>query len=191
LSFSQHRVSFAHGAWRGLFDRLNKLKPFLEGIRMAKEWKSKLKEGDPAPAFKASASGGEVSLAEFRGRHVVLYFYPKDDTPGCTKEACAFRDQFAEFRKKGAAVLGVSVDSVKSHAKFAEKFSLPFTLLSDADRKIVEAYGVWGEKQFMGRKYMGTNRVTFLIGPDGRIKKIWPKVKPEEHATEVLAALKS
>ncbi len=158
---------------------------------MAKEWKSKLKEGDPAPAFKASASGGEVSLAEFRGRHVVLYFYPKDDTPGCTKEACAFRDQFAEFRKKGAAVLGVSVDSVKSHAKFAEKFSLPFTLLSDADRKIVEAYGVWGEKQFMGRKYMGTNRVTFLIGPDGRIKKIWPKVKPEEHATEVLAALKS
>ena len=152
----------------------------------------KLKEGDTAPPFKASTNGGgEVSLSEFRGKHVVLYFYPKDDTPGCTKEACAFRDHFAEFKKKGAVVLGVSVDPAKSHDKFVKKYKLPFTLLSDVDRRIVEAYGVWGEKQFMGRKYMGTNRVTFLIGPDGRIKKIWPKVKPEEHAEEVLAALES
>jgi thioredoxin-dependent peroxiredoxin len=152
----------------------------------------KLKEGDKAPAFKASTNGGgEVSLAEFKGKHVVLYFYPRDDTPGCTREACAFRDHFAEFRKEGAIVLGVSVDPAKSHDKFVKKYQLPFALLSDEDRKIVEAYGVWGEKQFMGRKYMGTNRVTFLIGPDGRIKQIWPKVKPEEHAEEVLAALES
>ena len=152
----------------------------------------KLKEGDKAPEFTAPTSGGgSVSLSDFKGKHVVLYFYPRDDTPGCTKEACAFRDHFAVFKKKGAVVLGVSVDSVKSHDKFASKFKLPFTLVSDEDKKIVEAYGVWGEKQFMGRKYLGTHRVTFLIGPDGRIKKIWPHVKPEEHAGEVLAALGS
>jgi len=151
-----------------------------------------LKEGDPAPPFKASTNGGgEVSLAEFKGKHVVLYFYPRDDTPGCTKEACAFRDHFAEFKTKGAVVLGVSVDPAKSHDKFVKKYKLPFTLLADEDKKIVAAYGVWGEKRFMGRKYMGTHRVTFLIGPDGRIKKIWPKVKPEEHAEEVLAALET
>lgn len=152
----------------------------------------KLKEGDTAPSFKASTNGGgEVSLAELKGRHVVLYFYPRDDTPGCTKEACAFRDHFAGFKTKGAVVLGVSVDPAKSHDKFVKKYKLPFTLLADEDRKIVAAYGVWGQKQFMGRKYMGTNRVTFLIGPDGRIKKIWPKVKPEEHAEEVLAAIET
>jgi peroxiredoxin Q/BCP len=157
---------------------------------MAKEIELTLKEGDKAPAFKAATNGGgTLSLAELKGQHVVLYFYPKDDTPGCTKEACAFRDDFAAFKKKGAVVLGVSTDPVKSHGKFVDKFKLPFTLLADEDKKIVEAYGVWGEKTFMGRKYMGTNRVTFLIGPDGRIKKIWPKVKPEEHAAEVLAAL--
>ena len=150
----------------------------------------KLKEGDKAPDFTtATNGGGRVSLAEFKGKHVILYFYPKDDTPGCTKEACAFRDHFAEFKKNGAVVLGVSTDSAKSHDKFVEKFKLPFTLLADEDKQIVEAYGVWGEKQFMGRKYVGTHRVTFLIGPDGRIKRIWPKVKPEEHAAEVLAAL--
>ena len=157
---------------------------------MAKEIELKLREGDPAPAFTAATSGGgKISLADFKGKNVVLYFYPKDDTPGCTKEACSFRDHFAELKKKGAIVLGVSPDSVKSHDKFVEKFKLPFTLLSDDDKKIVEAYGVWGEKSFMGRKYMGTHRVTFLIAPDGTIKKIWPKVKPEEHAAEVLAAL--
>ena len=157
---------------------------------MAKEIELKLKEGDVAPAFTvATNGGGRISLADFKGKNVVLYFYPRDDTPGCTKEACAFRDHFAGFRKKGAVVLGVSIDPVKSHDKFVEKFKLPFTLLADEDKKIVQAYGVWGEKSFMGRKYMGVARVTFLIGPDGRIKKIWPTVKPEEHAEEVLAEL--
>ncbi len=149
-----------------------------------------LKEGDKAPSFTAATNGGgKISLADFKGQNVVLYFYPKDDTPGCTKEACSFRDNFEEFRKRGAVVLGVSTDAVKSHDKFIEKFKLPFTLLADDEKKIVEAYGVWGEKKFMGRKYMGTHRVTFLIGKDGRIKKIWPKVKPDEHVAEVLAAL--
>ena len=157
---------------------------------MAKELELKLKEGDAAPGFSAATSGGgTLSLDELKGKNVILYFYPKDDTSGCTKEACAFRDDFAEFRKKGAVVLGVSTDSVKSHDKFVNKYKLPFTLLADEEKKIVEAYGVWGEKSFMGRKYKGTHRVTFLIGPDGHIKKIWPKVKPEEHADEVLAAI--
>ena len=157
---------------------------------MAKEIELKLKEGDVAPKFSvATSGGGKISLADYKGQNVILYFYPKDDTPGCTKEACAFRDYFAEFKKKGTVVLGVSPDSVKSHDKFVDKFKLPFTLLSDEDKKIVEAYGVWGEKTFMGRKYQGVYRVTFLIGPDGRIKKIWPAVKPDEHAEEVLAEL--
>jgi peroxiredoxin Q/BCP len=157
---------------------------------MATELKLKLSEGDPAPKFTAPTNGGgTVSLSDFKGKHVILYFYPKDDTPGCTKEACGFRDQWAAFKRKGAVVLGVSVDPVKAHDKFVAKFDLPFPLLADTDKKIVEGYGVWGEKTFMGRKYLGTNRVTFLIGPDGRIKKIWPKVKPEEHAAEVLAEL--
>ena len=150
----------------------------------------KLKEGDKAPTFTvATSGGGKISLAEYLGKNVILYFYPRDDTPGCTKEACAFRDGFADFKKKGAVIFGVSPDSVKSHDKFVEKFKLPFTLLADEDKKIVEAYGVWGEKSFMGKKYLGVYRVTFLIGPDGKIKKIWPIVKPEEHAAEVLAAL--
>ena len=157
---------------------------------MPKELELKLKEGDPAPAFTVETSGGgKLSLADYLGQNVILYFYPKDDTPGCTKEACAFRDGYADFQKRGAVVFGVSTDPVKAHDKFVKKFDLPFTLLADVDKKIVEAYGVWGEKVFMGRKYQGTHRVTFLIGPDGRIKKIWPKVKPEEHAAEVLAAL--
>jgi thioredoxin-dependent peroxiredoxin len=157
---------------------------------MAKEIELKLKEGDPAPDFTAATQGGgKVSLADYKGRNVILYFYPKDDTPGCTKEACAFRDHYALFEQKGAVVLGVSTDPVKSHQKFVAKFHLPFTLLADDEKQIVQAYGVWGQKSFMGRKYLGTHRVTFLIGPDGRIKKIWTKVKPEEHAQEVLAAL--
>ena len=157
---------------------------------MAKELELKLKEGDTAPDFSAPTNGGgTLSLSELKGKHVILYFYPRDDTPGCTKEACAFRDHFASFKKKGALVLGVSVDPIKAHDKFVEKFKLPFPLLADEQRKIVEAYGVWGQKSFMGRRYMGTHRVTFLIGPEGRIKKIWPKVKPEDHAAEVLAAL--
>ena len=157
---------------------------------MAKAPELKLKEGDAAPDFTVSTSGGgRVSLTEFKGRNVILYFYPRDDTPGCTKEACAFRDHFAEFKKRGAVVLGVSIDPVKSHDKFVAKFKLPFTLLADEDKTMVQAYGVWGQKSFMGRKYLGTHRVTFLIGPDGKIKRIWPTVKPEEHAEEVMAAL--
>jgi thioredoxin-dependent peroxiredoxin len=157
---------------------------------MGKPIELKLKEGDLAPGFTANTNGGgKVSLSDFKGKHVILYFYPRDNTPGCTKEACAFRDEYAAFKKKGAVVLGVSTDSPKSHDGFAEKYQLPFTLLADEDKKIVQAYGAWGEKSFLGRKYQGTYRVTFLIGPDGRIKQIWPSVKPAEHAREILAAL--
>ena len=157
---------------------------------MAKAIELKLKVGDVAPKFSAATSGGgKISLADFKGQNVILYFYPRDDTPGCTTEACAVRDHFADFQKKGAIIFGVSTDTVKSHDKFVTKFKLPFTLLADEAKTIVEAYGVWGEKSFMGRKYLGIYRVTFLIGPDGKIKNIWPLVKPEEHAAEVLAAL--
>jgi peroxiredoxin Q/BCP len=157
---------------------------------MAKEAPLKLKEGDPAPDFKAKISGGgEVSLSDFKGKPVVLYFYPRDDTPGCTVEACEFRDEYSVLKRKGVVVLGVSADTIKSHDKFAAKFSLPFPLVADDEKKIVGAYGVWGEKSFMGRKYMGIFRVTFLIKPDGRIARIWPKVKPEGHAKEVIAAI--
>jgi peroxiredoxin Q/BCP len=159
---------------------------------MAKELELKLKSGTKAPSFKAITQTGEIlELSSLIGKPVILYFYPKDDTSGCTKEACAFRDAYAEFRKLGAVVLGVSIDPAKSHSKFIEKFSLPFTLLADEDKKIVKDYGVWGEKSFMGRKYFGTHRVTFLIGPDGVIRQIWTKVKPDAHAAEVLEALKS
>ena len=157
---------------------------------MGKQMELKLREGDRAPGFTANTSGGgRVSLSDYKGKNVILYFYPRDNTPGCTKEACAFRDEFAVFKKHGAVLLGVSTDSAKSHDKFVEKFKLPFTLVSDEDKKIVQAYGAWGQKSFLGRKYQGTHRVTFLIGPDGRIKRIWPAVKPEAHAKEVLAAL--
>jgi len=159
---------------------------------MPKKVELKLQEGDKAPDFSGlTGSGEKISLKELKGQAVVLYFYPKDDTPGCTKEACGFRDAYAEFKKAGAVVIGVSTDPVKSHAKFSEKFSLPFPLLSDEEKKVVAAYGVWGEKTFMGRKYMGTHRVTFLIGPDGKLAKIWAEVKPEEHSGEVLAAIRS
>ena len=148
-----------------------------------------LKEGSTAPAFKTKDAKGEtVSLKDFRGQKVVLYFYPKDDTPGCTKEACSFRDAFSQFKKRGIAVLGVSPDSEASHKKFETKYKLPFTLLADTDRSIAETYGVWGEKKFMGRTYMGVNRTTFLIDEKGKIKKIFEKVKPEDHASEVLEA---
>jgi len=150
----------------------------------------RLQPGDPAPAFTAATNGGgRVSLADFRGQHVILYFYPRDHTPGCTREACAFRDSFAAFQKHGAAVLGVSVDSTKSHDSFVAKHRLPFPLIADVDRRIVRAYGVWGRKTLMGRTYQGTRRITFLIAPDGRIRKIWTHVRPEEHAREVLAEL--
>lgn len=149
-----------------------------------------LNVGDPAPEFTATVTGGgTVKLAEFKGKPVILYFYPKDDTPGCTKEACGFRDIYAQIKARGAVLFGVSTDSVKSHQKFTDKHQLPFPLLADEDKKIAQAYGAWGEKTFMGRKYLGTHRFTFLIGGDGLIRQIWTKVKPEEHPAEVLAAL--
>jgi peroxiredoxin Q/BCP len=148
-----------------------------------------LKEGTVAPNFSANNANGEtVQLKALRGQKVVLYFYPKDDTPGCTKEACSFRDAFADFRKRGIEVLGVSVDSEASHKKFTAKYKLPFTLLADPDHSIADAYGVYGEKKFMGRTYMGVKRITFLIDEKGKIKKVFEKVKPEEHARDVLEA---
>lgn len=150
---------------------------------------TKLKEGDKAPDFAVSdGEGNTVRLKDLRGKKVVLYFYPKDDTPGCTKEACAFRDSFSKFRKRGIEVLGVSPDNEKSHQKFVQKYDLPFPLLADTERKVSDAYGTYGEKKFMGRKYMGVHRMTFLIDEKGKIKKIYEKVKPDDHAEEVLAA---
>ena len=149
----------------------------------------KLNEGDKAPDFAVpDAEGNMVRLKDLRGKKIVLYFYPKDDTPGCTKEACSFRDSFAKFKKRSIEVLGVSLDSEKSHQKFAKKFDLRFRLLADTDRKLSESYGTYGEKKFMGRTYMGNHRMTFLIDEKGKIKKIFSKVKPEDHADEVLAA---
>jgi len=150
---------------------------------------SSLKEGDVAPDFIArDQAGNEVKLSDFRGQRVVLYFYPKDDTPGCTKEACSFRDADSLYAEKGIKVFGVSTDSEKSHQKFITKFNLPFTLLADTDKKIVNDYGVYGEKSLYGRKYMGVNRMTFLIDETGKIVKIFKKVNVSEHADEVLNA---
>ena len=147
--------------------------------------------GNKAPAFKGKDQDGRtVSLADYKGKKLVLYFYPKDDTPGCTKEACGFRDGMAQFRRLGAEVIGVSFDSPASHTKFRAKYKLPFTLLSDEGKKVAGAYGVYVEKNMYGRKVMGIRRSTFVIGPDGRIAAIFPKVKPEEHAAEVIEALK-
>ena len=148
-----------------------------------------LKEGDKAPEFNSKdQNGNSVSLKDLKGKRVVLYFYPKDDTPGCTKEACSFRDADDVFNAKGIKVLGVSTDDEKSHQKFISKFQLPFDLLADTDKSIVEAYGVWGEKSMYGKKYMGTFRKTFLIDESGVIVKIFEKVNVAEHADEVLAA---
>lgn len=146
--------------------------------------------GRKAPDFETVDQDGKtISLKSLKGKRVVLYFYPKDDTPGCTREACAFRDGFADFRKRKVEVLGVSVDDEKSHKKFAEKYKLPFRLLSDPEKKIVKAYGVWGEKSLYGRKYMGTHRVTYLIDEKGKIAAVWPKVKPDAHAREILDSI--
>jgi peroxiredoxin Q/BCP len=151
--------------------------------------------GSPAPSFQnAPVVGGEypagatVSLDDFKGRTVVLYFYPKDDTPGCTTQACALRDGWTDISAK-AAVFGVSVDSVKSHEKFIKKHALPFPLISDEDHQLVNAYGVWVEKSLYGKKYMGTERTTFVIGPDGRIQAVFPKITPAQHFEKVLAAV--
>ncbi len=148
-----------------------------------------LQAGDKAPDFNAKdQNGNDVKLADLKGTRIVLYFYPKDDTPGCTKEACSFRDADDIYRSKGIRVLGVSTDNEKSHQKFISKFQLPFDLLADTDKQIVEAYGVWGEKSMYGKKYMGTFRKTFLIDGDGKIVKIFEKVDVAKHADEVLDA---
>jgi thioredoxin-dependent peroxiredoxin len=148
------------------------------------------KVGDTAPEFSLPDQDGTMhALSEYRGKWVLLYFYPKDDTPGCTKEACAIRDNQSQFNDQGTVVLGVSVDSVASHRKFADKYGLPFTLLADEGKKVVEAYGVWGKKQFAGREYMGTSRTSFLIDPAGKVAKVYEAVKPEPHASEVLSDL--
>lgn len=150
------------------------------------------KVGELAPDFSLPDQDGTIhTLSAYRGRFVLLYFYPKDDTPGCTKEACALRDADPDFSKLDGVVLGVSADSVKSHKKFAEKYELKFPLLADENKAVVNAYGVWGLKKFMGREYEGIFRNSFLIGPDGTIKKVYEKVKPELHAQEVLEDLKS
>ena len=151
-------------------------------------------DGEQAPEFTlrgvdADGEEVEVRLADLRGQRVVLYFYPKDDTPGCTTQACAIRDAWPEFGSTDAVVLGVSPDDVASHRKFGAKYDLPFTLLADPDHAVAEAYGVWTEKSMYGRKYMGVERTTFLIGADGSIERVFPRVKPKEHADAVLAAL--
>ncbi|MBC7929579.1 MAG: thioredoxin-dependent thiol peroxidase [Rubrivivax sp.] len=148
-----------------------------------------IKEGDAAPDFEArDAEGNTVKLADLRGQKVALYFYPKDDTPGCTKQACSLRDNHSELEGRGIKVLGVSLDDEESHQKFAAKYDLPFTLLADTDHALADAYGVYGEKEWMGKKYMGVDRKTFLIDEQGQIKKVFDKVNVEQHADEVMEA---
>jgi peroxiredoxin Q/BCP len=149
-----------------------------------------IEEGKPAPDFELPSDSGEtVKLSDLRGKPVVLYFYPKDDTPGCTTQACGIRDAYGEFERAGAVVLGISPDDEKSHVKFRAKHDLPFTLLADTEKEVANAYGVWGEKSYMGRKYMGVRRSTFVIGRDGTVTKVMHDVKPATHADDVLAAL--
>jgi peroxiredoxin Q/BCP len=149
-----------------------------------------VEEGKPAPDFELPSDSGEtVSLASLRGKPVVLYFYPADDTPGCTTQACGIRDAYGEFERAGAVVLGVSPDDPDSHVKFKQKYELPFTLLADPDLRVAEAYGAWGEKSNRGKTYDGIIRSTFVIGPDGNVTKAMRNVKPDTHADDVLAAL--
>jgi len=149
-----------------------------------------VEEGNPAPDFELTSDGGEqVKLSSLRGKPVVLYFYPKDDTPGCTAQACGIRDVYSDFRDRGAVVLGVSPDDEASHVKFKEKYSLPFTLLADPGHEVAEEYGVWKERNRYGKKSMGIERSTFVIDADGNVSKVMRRVKPETHAADVLAAL--
>ena len=151
-----------------------------------------VEEGKPAPDFEATTDSGErVKLSDYRGKPVVLYFYPKDDTPGCTTQACSIRDSYSEFKKAGAVVLGVSPDDETSHVKFKEKYELPFTLLADTDRQVVEAYDVWKERTNYGKTYMGIERSTFVVDRDGNLARELRKVKPAEHAQQVLDVLDS
>lgn len=152
---------------------------------------SELKEGSKAPVFEGvDQNGNTVSLDDFKGKKVILYFYPKDDTPGCTAQACNLRDNYQELIQKGFQVVGISTDSVKSHKKFEDKYSLPFPLIADEEKKIVEQYGVWGEKKFLGKSYMGTTRTTFLIDEEGNIKKIITKPETKNQTQQVLDAWK-
>ena len=149
-----------------------------------------INEGDQAPDFTLHSDAGiDVTLSSLRGRPVVLYFYPRDDTPGCTKQACGIRDAYGEFERAGAVVLGVSPDDEGSHVKFKNKYDLPFTLLADTDHSVAEQYGVWAEKSYAGKKYWGVSRSTFVIDVDGNVKKVMHNVKPDTHADDVLAAL--
>ena len=149
-----------------------------------------VEEGKPAPDFELKSDAGErVKLSELRGKPVVLYFYPKDDTPGCTTQACGIRDVYSDFRERGAVVLGVSPDDEASHVKFKEKYSLPFTLLADPDHQVADEYGVWKERNLYGKKSMGIERSTFVIDADGNVSRAMRRVKPDTHAADVLAAL--
>lgn len=149
-----------------------------------------LKEGDALPPFEAlDQDGAPVRSADFEGKPLVVYFYPKDDTPGCTREACSFRDAYADFRAAGVEILAVSADPPASHLRFAAKHGLPFRLVSDPSRAMIEAFGAWGEKKMYGKSYQGILRCTFVVGPDGRVRKVFPKVSPEGHAAEVLASV--
>ena len=150
-----------------------------------------LKVGNKAPAFKGVTSDGPIALKDLLGSHTVLYFYPKDDTPGCTKEACAFRDNLPKFKEINAKIYGVSKDDSKSHDKFVKKYELPFTLISDSDGSICDSFGVWGEKSMYGKKYMGIERATYLIDKNGIIRNIWRNVKVDDHAEDVLNSVKN
>ena len=144
------------------------------------------KIGDPAPQFKAiNQDGKEISLSDFSGRKIILYFYPKDNTPGCTAQACNLRDNFSDFRKKGYEIIGVSADSEKSHRNFIKKFDLPFTLISDVDKKVIKAYGAWGKKQMYGRTYEGILRMSFVISEEGKIEKVIRDVKTNDHSRQI------
>jgi peroxiredoxin Q/BCP len=157
-----------------------------------REEETLIDEGQPAPDFELPTDSGEtIKLSDLRGKPVVLYFYPKDNTPGCTTQACGIRDAYGEFERAGAVVLGVSPDDERSHVKFKDKYELPFTLLADTEHSVAEQYGVWGEKSFAGKKYMGVSRSTFVIDADGTVKRVLRDVKPKEHADDVLEALGS
>ena len=149
-----------------------------------------LQEGDTAPDFRGTLSTGEtVALSDYAGKKLVLYFYPKDDTPGCTAEACSLRDGYAELREQGYEILGVSPDPVAKHQKFINKYDLPFELIADEDQSVMQAYGVWGPKKFMGRTYDGVHRVTFVIDEEGKVAKVITKVKTKDHAAQILDAM--
>jgi peroxiredoxin Q/BCP len=173
------------GITMNLFDALHLINP-------ENTMNNLLEVGQPAPMISGETQSGEaISLADFRGKKVVIYFYPKDDTPGCTKQACNLRDNWSLLKQKGIEVIGISADDVKSHGKFAQKFSLPFPLIADTDHQICEAFGVWGERNFMGRKYMGIARTTFVIDENGLIEAVFAKPKVSQHTEEILAAIEA